>query len=442
MKQFLDHLSRRLAELPEPSGRYAVAFSGGVDSTVLLAALVRLTPRPAVRALHIDHGLHADSASWESHCRSAAQALGAGYASRRVRVDQAPGHSLEAQARRIRYRTLQALLAPGETLLTAHHGDDQLETVLLRLFRGSGVKGLRGIARVRRFGSGYLARPLLEVPKEEILAAARAWRLEWLEDPTNRDTRFDRNYLRAELAPRIKARWPAAQRTAGRAARQMAEAQEMLAAAAEADGALIEDPARIPRAVLLELSPARRRNLLRHLLVRLELPVPGARQLETLLDALSVRRRDAQTRVQWPGGEARVYGDRLYLFPPLPGGSGAGYAGAVSRSRPWSGPEGKLCLVRGDGPGLPETWAAEGLCVRFRAGGERFRPLGRPHSRPLKKWLQEAAVPPWLRSRIPLLYWRDELIAVGDLWVSAAVSRFADSEARWQVRWTDHPPLF
>ena len=169
--------------------------------------------------------------------------------------------------------------------------------------------------------------------------------------------------------------------------------------------------------------------------------MPDTRQMDELLRALDVRRRDARTTVQWPGGEARIYRDRLYLLEPLPAASPLGYSGKVSLARPWSGPEGKIRLVSGAGRGLPANWAEEGFSVRFRKGGERFRPMGRPHSRPLKKWLQEAGVPPWLRARIPLLYREDALVAVGDLWVSDAAADRAENRNRWRVQWTDHPRL-
>ena len=441
MEQFLDSLSQRLARLPGDANRYAVAFSGGLDSTVLLVAMTRLTPRPEVRALHIDHGLHADSGEWEAHCRTTAKALGVDYVSRQACVESRAGESLEALAREARYRALGELLTAGEVLLTAHHREDQLETLLLRLFRGSGVKGLRGIAEFDRFAEGFLARPMLQVSREEVLAAGEAWQLQWLEDPMNQDLRFDRNFLRAEILPRIKGRWPAAGRTVGRAARQMAEAQEILDGVAATDGASIEDPVRVRQSDLLVLPSPRRRNLLRHLVARVGLPMPDARQLNALLAGLAVQRADAETQVQWPGGEARMYRGVLYLFAPLGEGSGDGYSGDISESTPWSGPEGSLRLVRGVPPGLPDTWAKEGLSVRFRAGGERFKPLRHTHSRPLKKWLQDAGVPPWLRGRIPLLYRDDELVAVGDLWIAAAVAELPDGEPCWQISWTDHPPL-
>lgn len=439
MERLLDSLGGSLAGLPGARRKFAVAFSGGLDSTVLLAAICRLTPRPEVRALHVDHGLHPDSKDWERHCMAAAASLGAGYGSLRCPVDPAPGESIEAQARAVRYRALEVLIAPGEILLTAHHADDQLETVMLRLLRGTGVRGLRGIAPLLPFGGGFLARPLLGVSRAEILAAAEACGLEWIEDPSNGDTRFDRNYVRAELIPRLTERWPAAARTVGRAASQMAEAQQILDEAALADAP--GDPGRIDCAVLRDLSPIRRRNVLRHSIVRLGLPMPDTRQMKELIRALDVRRRDAGTRVQWPGGEARIYRDCLYLLEPLPAASPPGYTGEVSLARPWSGPEGRIRLVSGSGQGLPANWAEEGFSLRFREGGERFRPIGRPHSRPLKKWLQEAGVPPWLRARIPLLYREDALVAVGDLWIADAAVDSGEDRARWQVRWTDRPRL-
>ncbi len=439
MGRLLDSLGGSLTELPGAWRKFAVAFSGGLDSTVLLTAICRLKPPRDVRALHVDHGLHADSKDWEGYCRAAAASLGAGYGSLRCPVNPVPGESIEAQARAVRYRALEQLLAPGEILLTAHHADDQLETVLLRLLRGTGVRGLRGIAPLQPLGAGFLARPLLGVSRAEILAAARDCGLEWIEDPSNRDTRFDRNYVRAELIPQLTERWPAAARTVGRAAGQMAEAQLILDEAALADAP--GDPDRIDCAVLCDLSPIRRRNVLRHSIARLGLPMPDTRQMKELIRALDVRRRDAGPRVQWPGGEARIYRDRLYLLEPLPAASPPGYSGEVSLARPWSGPEGSIRLVSGSGQGLPANWAEEGFSVRFREGGERFRPMGRPHSRPLKKWLQEAGIPPWLRARIPLLYREDSLVAVGDLWIADAAAESAGNRSRWQVQWTDHPGL-
>lgn len=441
MEPFLEFLSQRLAGLPVDSRCCAVAFSGGVDSTVLLAAMSRLKTARAVRALHVDHGLNEDSREWERHCRTIAEGLGVEYSSCRIAVENRSGESLEALAREARYRAFGEMLTPRELLLTAHHGDDQLETLLLRLFRGSGVKGLRGIAEFDRLGEGFIARPLLQISREEIAAVGQTWALKWLEDPMNENLRFDRNFLRANILPHVRIRWPSAGKTAVRAARQMSEAQTILDDVAQVDGAHIEDPARVSQSELLRLPPSRQRNLLRHLIGRLGLPMPEARQLDALVASLTVRRADAKTQVQWPGGEARIYRGVLYLFQPLGVGSGVQYRGEISESMPWLGPEGSLRLVPTEGNGLPDRWAKDGLSVRFRVGGERFKPMRHGHSRPLKKWFQDAGVPPWLRGRIPLLYRDAELVAVADLWISAAAAEAAAAGPQWEVSWTDHPPL-
>ena len=206
---------------PRLPPRLTVAFSGGLDSTVLLAALCRLGLAASVRAVHVDHGLHPESAQWSAHCAATAAAFGAEFAAVRVAVDRASRQGLEAAAREVRYRALGELLAPGEWLLTAHHGDDQLETLLLRLLRGTGVRGLRGIIAFGPFAAGSLGRPLLKFTREQLRAQALAWNLPWLEDPSNREPRHDRNYLRLQVLPALLARWPEAAHSAERLAEQM-----------------------------------------------------------------------------------------------------------------------------------------------------------------------------------------------------------------------------
>jgi tRNA(Ile)-lysidine synthase len=443
MEPFLQKLELALGQfpvLPDTPG-FGVAFSGGLDSTVLLTALTRLELGTPIRALHINHGLHPDSGSWTQHCGQIAAELGVGFDSRQVVIHDARGRSLEASAREVRYATLSEMMEPDELLLTAHHSDDQLETVLLRLLRGSGVKGLRAIAPFTRLGPGYLGRPMLAISKEDILGIGKDWGLNWVEDPTNADPRFDRNYLRREVVSRLKPRWPSAAVTVGRAARQMADAQEILDSVAFEDSVRIETAGRISQADLRELSVARRANLLRYLILKLGLPVPNARQLEELLAATDITRPDAKTQVQWPGGEGRIFRGQLYLFRPMAPRSGPDYRGSLDHSNSWQGPEGRLELCRTDGPGLPDSWAQHGLTVRFRVGGERFKPLEEGHSRKLKKWLQMAGVVPWMRARIPLLYRDSALVAVGDLWLSDQVRQVEAGGPAWRVDWSDHPPI-
>jgi tRNA(Ile)-lysidine synthase len=437
-----------MGRLPVPGGAsgYAVAYSGGLDSGVLLAVMARLGLGDRLRALHVDHGLHADSADWARHCERRAAALGVRYLGVRVEVADRHRSGLEAAAREARYQALARLVEPGEVLLTAHHANDQLETVLLRMLRGSGVRGLRGILGFKVFARGYLARPLLAWPRAELRQVADAWGLKWLEDPSNLDIRHDRNRLRAEVVPPLTRRWPAAPRLLVRLAARMDEAETLLGELAAQDaGRLGQGPPACRE--LLELSPARTKNLLRWLIRRAGLPLPSGVQLDELMAALAVTRQDAQPCVSWPGAQARIWRGRLYLGVPLPPASAPRLRIKLARGQGWQGPEGCVELVpagESSGPALPDAWLTAGLELRFRVGGERFHPAGHPHSRPLKQWLQEAGVVPWMRDRIPLLWREDRLIAIGDRWVSeqaraACAVRAGDS--RWRVIWSGHPPL-
>jgi tRNA(Ile)-lysidine synthase len=429
------------ASLHPPSG-VTVAFSGGLDSTVLLAALCGLELPARLRVAHVDHGLHPRSGEWSEHCAGVAAAFGVEFAGVRVAVDRASGEGLEAAARAARYRALGELLLPGEWLLTAHHADDQLETLLLRLLRGTGVRGLRGIIAFAPFRAGWLGRPLLDVTREELRAEAAARKLAWLEDPSNAEPRHDRNYLRLEVLPALRARWPAAAHHAERLAEQASDAERLLEAVAGDDARALAEPWHVPRAVLAALEPARQRNLLRHLLRVVELGAPSARKIEELREALLEADSESRARVRWPSGEGRLFRQALYLLAPLPPPSPRDTAARIGVGTPWMGPEGRVELTPAqDGRGLAQSWIERGLTLRFRAGGERFRPHGREHRHSLKHLFQEEGVVPWMRERVPLLYRGEELAAIGDLWIGADAGEALASEPRWSVRWTQHPTL-
>jgi tRNA(Ile)-lysidine synthase len=441
-ERFLAELRGTLASFaPELPSRMTVALSGGLDSTVLLAALVRLSLPVRLRAAYVDHGLHPDAAQWGARCAELAAALGVEWVAVRVTVDDVAGVGLEAAARDARYRALAGVLEPGEWLLTAHHGDDQLETVLLRLLRGTGVRGLRGILAFGAFAGGFLARPLLTFARAELRAAALEWGLSWLEDPANRDLRHDRNFLRLRVLPEVLARWPSAVRHAQRLAAQMAEAEEILEGVAREDARSLAAPWCIPAAALHALPAARQHNLLRFALREVGLGTPSARKLDELCRALLEVRPGAQPLVRWPGAEGRVFRDALYLMPALGTASPQGLAAALDAERRWQGPEGSVQLVPSEADGLPDAWVAEGLAVRFRGGGERFKPLGQRHHRTLKQLFQASGLVPWMRDRVPLLYRGSTLVAVGDEWLTADVEAAAPGARRWRVIWADHPPV-
>jgi tRNA(Ile)-lysidine synthase len=313
---------------------------------------------------------------------------------------------------------------------------------LLRLVRGTGVRGLRGIIAFGPFAAGALGRPLLKFTREELRAQALAWHLDWIEDPSNRELRHDRNYLRLNVLPALLARWPSAAQQAERLAEQMSEAEQLLDALAAEDARLLVVPWHLPRPTLAALEPARQRNLLRYLLREVALGTPSARKVEELRAALLEARPGTHALVRWPSGEGRVFRDALHLGAPLPPSSPQGTAARVGRGESWTGPEGRLAFTLArDGDGVPESWLAEGLTLRFRAGGERFRPRGRRHHYSLKHLFQEGGVVPWMRSRIPLLFRGEALVAIGDLWISADVDAAPESEARWRVQWSDHPAV-
>ena len=281
-------LQRRLSELlPNfPDVALCVAFSGGCDSTALLAALAGL-PRPprALRALHIDHRLQPHSRRWSWHCRRIARRLRVPLSVRTANIARVRGESLEATARTARYRLLGAALAEGEVLLTAHHQDDQLETVLLQLLRGAGAAGLAAMPALAPFGSGLLVRPLLSVPRAALGDWVRAQGLTWVEDESNAQLRPDRNYLRARVLPVVRARWPSAAATVSRSARHLAEAQRLLDALAEADAGRASSGPMLSAKVLRRLPPERRRNALRFWISAAGFLAPPASRLDEIAGA-------------------------------------------------------------------------------------------------------------------------------------------------------------
>ncbi len=412
---------------------------------MLLAVCAQIELGAPLRALHVNHGLHGDAGAWAAHCAAEAERLGVGLECIDVEIPRTTGHSLEALARERRYAAFAARLCPREMLLTAHHADDQLETVLLRLFRGTGVRGLRGILPIGDLGAGAFGRPMLATPKADIVAASQALGLRFIDDPSNAEQRFDRNFLRHRVVPVIRERWPSAARTVGRAAGHIGEAQTLLEEIANADAMGLSDPQRLSLALLRGLEPARRRNVVRAAVTAAGLSAPTTEQLAVLLAAIDAARRDAEACVQWPGAEAHLYRDHLHLIAALPAPSRPGASNRVSTSEPWSGPEGDLALVAVEADrasaALSEDCVCDGLDVRFRAGGERLKPAFGDHHRKLKTLFQEHGIVPWMRQRIPLLYCADRLVAVGDLWISDEARARAPDESGWRVRWTGHPAL-
>ncbi|WP_111412891.1 tRNA lysidine(34) synthetase TilS [Billgrantia lactosivorans] len=390
-----------LAETP-PGRVVWVALSGGMDSSLLLtlaAAACRRHPRP-LRTLHVHHGLQAAADDFETHCRRLASRLGVPLFVERVAVERDAGLGLEGAARQARYAAFARRVAPGETLWLAQHRDDQAETFLLAALRGSGVRGLAGMPSEREWQGRRLVRPLLARSRAELEAEAGRRGLHWVDDPSNADETLDRNFLRRRVLTLLAQRWPQAGETLASSACHAAEAEALIAERAAEDLATLGgDPARLPLAGLAELSPARRRALLRHACHRLELLTPPAARLEALLAQFDAR-HDARVRVSWAGAEARIWRGHLHFLPsrpPLAPTWLVEWDGVSLLATPWRTVDVKL---------VPEEGGQASLRLMPRQGGESLR-LARRGSRDLKRLLQEREVPPWERERL-LVAWHGE----------------------------------
>jgi len=442
--RFLRPLDALLAAHPAAQ-RLVVGYSGGVDSHVLLHVLAAHRdrwPERALAAMYVDHGLQAASASWGEHCARICRDLEVPFRVVRIHAHPASGESPEAAARRARYAAFAAELGPDAALLSAHHRDDQAETLLLQLLRGAGPHGLAAMPAGSRLGRSWLLRPLLDLDRADLLVYAQAHELRWIEDASNADAGFDRNYLRHHVLPLLRERWPAMNRTLARSARWCAETADGLDAEAAADLARAgtHRPDSLPIPALRELGEQRQRNLLRYWLRQLALPTPDHRQLEHIVRDGLTARRDRQPCIHWPGGEVRRYRDALYAMPPLTPHDARQHwvwRPCANRYPPLALPGiGTLVFQEGVGVGVRAAALADAaLTVRFRQGGERFRPVGRRHGQELKKLWQEAGIPPWERERLPLIYRDRALLAVVGLGVVADHAA-APGEPGWQPQLT------
>ncbi|QCT96294.1 tRNA lysidine(34) synthetase TilS [Stutzerimonas degradans] len=394
--------------------RWCVAFSGGLDSTVLLQLLADLARRealPPLRAIHVHHGLQPAADAWPEHCRRVCTALGIPLEVVHVQVEA--GCSLEQAARQARYAAIEMRLEEGEVLLTAQHRDDQAETLLFRLLRGAGVRGLAAMPARRRLGRGWLMRPLLDVSRGELEAHARRLGLAWVEDPSNDSLDFSRNYLRHQVMPLLAQRWPQSVTTLARTAAHMTEAQRLLDELAEMDLAMMAPPAAyawlpVPSLMLgpmLSLSPARQRNALRHWLASFT-ALPDSEHWQGW-ESLCSAAVDATPVWRLAAGELHRCGDRLWWL------SGCWLRPVVGPVF-WNDPNQSLQLpgngtVRIAGVAAPARYE-----VRYRQGGEVLQVPGRG-SRDLKRLLNEVGVPRFVRARLPLLYVDGQLVGVANL---------------------------
>ena len=416
-----------------------VAYSGGMDSAVLLHVLANRAAASGrgLRALHVHHGLQTDADAWAAHCLQVCENLGIDCDIVRVAVDRSSGLGLEAAARHARRDAFARTLRTGETLALAQHRDDQAETFLLRALRASGPDGLASMRPWRPFAAGWMWRPLLDTPRAALTAYAQAQALTWVEDPSNRDTAFDRNFLRHRVLPLLRERWPQADAAFTRAAALAAQSSDLLdvqdaallAATMEGSDASLSVPA------LRMLSAAQRARVLRRWVAGLDwppLPAEGVDRIEADLlgTAVDGPTRDRMPSFAWRGAEIRRWRDALHAIE-------IGRGLPTDWSCRWDGcarldlPNGDAFSLQSAG-GFPAT-----LVAHARRGGERILLRDRGgHRHALKQVLQERDVPPWERARMPLLSTDDGvLLAAGDRIHAAGFEQWLQSQGA-TLLWT------
>ncbi len=410
----------------EEKAEVSLAFSGGLDSHVLLHALSELASDFPFRltAVHIDHSLQLQSPEWASHCQAVCDELSVPLIIKTLHVAVKKGESLEAAAREARYAALAECLPAGGLCMTAQHRNDQSETLLLQLLRGAGVHGLAAMPASKAFSAGRLLRPLLAFSREDLLNYANSHKLAWVEDPSNQDNRFDRNFLRNEVLPVLRQRWPGMDKSLSRSTRHAASAAEMLDEMAKSDllyckassnGFFPPAIACLAANLLAGLSSTRRINAVRHWVRINGLSVPGDERMQSLNQLLE--KSSTLGSVSWPGGTLRLDNNTLWLcrntvevdvnnervdwLLPTP----LQFQGFELRANDATGEGLSKSLLKGSA-----------LQVGFRQGGEQCRMPGDHGKKPLKTLFQDLSIPSWMRDRVPLLFLDNELIAVSSLW--------------------------
>ena len=416
----IDRIAAQLEPLIPPRSAILVGLSGGMDSVVLLHLLHLLAPRFSWRlsALHVHHGISTNADAWADFCAELCAGLDIPLNIERVDISPLREHGIEAAARKLRHAVFARQSC--DFIALAHHADDQAETLLLQLLRGSGVRGAAAMP-VLSGGSPVIVRPLLDLPRSALLDYAHEHELRWVEDESNADDSYPRNFLRHRALPLLEERFPSCRGTLARSARHFAEASEMLddLARIDADGAMLDDALDV--AVLRTLTPPRAKNLLRYFLHCRGVSMPQTVQLDDMLRQLCEARLDAAVCVQYGLWQVYRYRDRAYVSP---------VSGEFDQALalPWNGEAeldwpalgARLRFGEVVGAGIDaEKLRRAPVTLRLRNGGETLRPHPNAAKRSLKNLLQEHAVPPWRRERLPLVYCGDDLVCVVGVAVAA-----------------------
>lgn len=391
---------------------YWIAFSGGLDSTVLLHALIELRKQfpLKLKAIHVNHGLSPHAQNWVLHCKKFCEASGVEFFENQIQINLLSGESLEQIARAKRYEVFSKYLSPNDLLLTAHHQDDQAETFLLQLVRGAGVKGLSAMPAIKNFAEGFHARPLLNFSRNELQEYAELHGLKWIEDESNSNSDFSRNFIRQEVMPLLQSRWPSVSQTISRSADHCAKMQHWFEENFSLENFSEDTGITLSLKKLLQENAQMQNQILRQWILHHQFPLPSALKLQHVITDVLHAGEDKTPCVSWENVELRRYRDQLFLMPKK-----------ILRDLPekliWNFHEplfipglGKLIAKPVFGKGLRED--IKEVTIAFRQGGEKFKLPGRDIHHDLKKLFQEWNVPPWQRDEIPLVYVENQLAAV------------------------------
>lgn len=439
------HIARFLVNLPMEAGsKLVLAYSGGVDSEVLaygLSEFAKHHPELHYQLIYVHHGLSPNADAWAKHCQTRAASYGLPITVERVQLTLGPRVSVEAEARRMRYQAILQHLKPQDVLLTAHHEDDQLETILLALKRGQGPKGLAAMGQIQMISLGekgacLQARPLLDISREQIEAFAQTQQLVHIEDESNQDDKYDRNFLRLEIIPRLKARWPSIATTASRSAQLCAEQQAIVdAEVSERLPKLLTETA-VTRQTVLKLDALSTQTsewqglLLRGFIESQGFALPSYVQLQQILQQLMGAKEDAKVQIQIGDCVLRRFAGMLYLdtvstvsAAPRITARKLHHDIQALLTQASTMVEDKIApfTLATTGPRLRLPNADEVVSLRYQLPGQfRCQPHFRDKGRELKKLWQECAVPPWLRADVGFLFYNERLVMALGLWVEKA----------------------
>ena len=419
--------------------RYIIAFSGGLDSSVLLHNIVYLREKKPIIAIHVNHQISEYSEEWENFCRDVAKKYGVDIFVERVTINRNSADGIECEMRNKRYEAIRKYIQKGDYLMTGHHRDDQAETLLLRIIRGSSDEGLLGIKPMQIFHGGLLARPLLCFSRKDLQLYAKQSDLKWIKDPSNNDNSFDRNFIRNDILPRLENRWMSINKRFSKVTKLALESSERSDDLASIDLNSLGNTDRIDADGFSVLSQNRKRNLLRYILKRRGVERPSFNQMIDGVKILTnLTENKKNNRLEWPTINIYYYDGKLFFIEK------SEYIEIKRKIKIFSDETlelgnsmGKLSLKADNKGNISPEIVELGLNVTYRKGGEKIKPIGRKYTHKLKNLFQEKKIYPWMRGKIPILEYKNELVCVGNLWVAEKFHK----QNGYSLIWSEKPDI-